>query len=165
MCASMSVIFANTLGRCFLGLYTNGTGSNLPEYRIIHGLTALGAATYSNLFVTQSTIVTLYKDEVYWCAMSLSGGFARIPITTGNTLGYGFNPVLGNRFTTPSSLVNYNGVGYQIIRSGSTNLSSSNYILPLTCSQDITQYNTGSVIGAQPVSTYNILMPSLKIQY
>lgn len=166
-CASMSVIFTGA-GRCFLGLYTNGTGSNLPEYRIIHGLTQTGSATYTNSFITQSTAVTLYKDEVYWVAMSLSGASAATTIPSSGGEGnfnYGFNPVFGTRFTSAVGLSNWNGVGYQILRSGSANLLNENYILPLTCSQNITQYNTGSFIVAVPVSIYNILMPSLKIQY
>jgi hypothetical protein len=164
-CASMSIIFTGATGRCFLGLYTNGTGSNLPEYRIIHGLTQTGSATHTNSFVTQSTAATLYKDEVYWCAMALSGG-ASIPSSGGDgNFNYGFNPVFGTRFTSAVGLSSWNGVGYQILRSGSANLTTANYILPLTCSQNITQYNTGSFIGTVPVSIYNILMPSLKIQY
>lgn len=164
-CASMSVIFQGATGRCFLGLYTNGTGSNLPEYRIIHGLTQTGSATHTNSFVTQSIAVTLYKDEVYWCAMALSGG-ASIPQSGGDpNFNYGFNPVFGTRFISTTGLSNWNSAGYQILRSGSANLTAENYLLPLTCSQNITQYNTGSVSAGIPVSIYNILMPSLKIQY
>jgi hypothetical protein len=171
-CASMSAIFFGTVNSssCFVALYTNGTSSNLPEYRIIHGETSKSTSTtvYNNYFTSQSTPVTLYKDEIYWVAMSLSGASAATTIPSSGGEGnfnYGFNPVLGTRFISPAGLQNWNSVGYQILRSGSTNLTTDNYTLPLTCSQDIAQYNTGSSISGVPVSIYNILMPSLKIQY
>lgn len=169
-CASMSVIFASTVNSssCFVALYTNGTSSNLPEYRIIHGETTKNTSTavYNNYFTSQSTAVTLYKDEIYWVAMSLSGTATTIPSSGADgNFNYGFNPVFGTRFVSSLGLQNWNSVGYQILRSGSANLNTANYTLPLTCSQNITQYNTGSVVSGIPISVYNILMPSLKIQY
>jgi hypothetical protein len=171
-CASMSVMFLGTVNSssCFIGLYTNGTSSNLPEYRIMHGETSksTSATVYNNYFMSQSTAVTLYKDQVYWVAMSLSGTVTTIPYSGGEgTLNYGFNSVLGSRFFSSLGLTisSFNGASFQIIRSGSTNLNTANYDLPLTCSQNLSQYNTGSVFSSVPVSVYNIQMPSLKIQY
>lgn len=171
-CASMSAIFFGTINSssCFVALYTNGTSSNLPEYRIIHGETSKSTSTtvYNNYFTSQSTPVTLYKDEIYWVAMSLSGTVTNIPQSGADpNFNYGFNPVFGSRFASSLGLLSWNGAGYKILRSGSANLTTANYTLPLTCSQDITQYNTGSIVGGVniPVSVYNIIMPSLKIQY
>ena len=170
----MSAIFLGTVNSssCFVALYTNGTSSNLPEYRIIHGETtkSTSATVYNNYFTSQSTAVTLYKDEIYWVAMSLSGTVTNIPTSGGDgNFNYGFNPVFGTRYISSLGVQPWNSIGYQLLRSGSANLTTANYILPLTCSQDITQYNTGStttidVTGA-PAYAFNVIMPSLKIQY
>jgi hypothetical protein len=172
-CATMSMAFVGTIGAgsCYLGIYTNSS-NNLPEFRIFHGETAKSVSTnvYQNYFVTQSA-VTLNQNETYWVALSLSGSGPITTILSNNATVsnvYIYNELLGSRLNIINALSEFvwNISQISIIRSGSTNINIDTYLLPTTCSQDITQYNIGlSTSTTDNITRYPIRMPFLKVEY
>jgi len=171
-CATMSMAFVGTVGAssCYVALYTNSP-NNLPEYRIFHGETAKSVSTtiHQNYLVTQSA-VTLEKGNVYWVALSLSGSGAVTSILSNIAVSnvYIYNELLGTRLNINdgASIFNWNLPQISIIRSGSISLNTDTYLLPTTCSQDISQYHIGiSTNTTDNVTRYPFRMPFLKVNY
>jgi hypothetical protein len=141
---------------CSIGLYSNSTTLNLPEYLLAEGTFRSSVLTTPRIFHTSNfTPVKLLANTVYWVAFltNAAGAFTAFRFLFDSTFVnlYSFNPLLGNRISTGAA-----GIisPHWCIRSGSIGVG-----LAATASQATSSY------GFIALSQSCAVLPVLKVTY
>lgn len=167
---TMSIVgAASSNTTCSLGIYTNSTASNLPEYLLAEGIlrsAAVGSGAAPVVFnVSNFTPIKLQANTVYWVAFlaNATGAFTRFiymganyAANVNNSI---INPLLGNRISVSASVI----APHWCIRSGSFNpIVGTAVSLAPTASQSTSSYSVPTV-DTTPITP--LYLPVLKVTY